>query len=145
MLASMSKAVLDYDPFWPTASCMGLLWDHNGSRAAETEPLLFLFSPSVVSGSVQPHRLQLARLLCPPLSTGICSNSCPLSQWCYPALSPSASLVSFCLQSFLGSESFPVNPLLHQVPKVLEFQLQHLSFQWIFRVNFLKDWLAWSP
>ena len=30
----------------------------------------------------------------------------------------------------------------HQVAKVLEFQLQHQSFQWIF---FLKDWLVWSP
>ena len=26
---------------------------------------------------------------------------------------------------------------LHQVAKVLEFQLQHLSFQWIFRTDFL--------
>ena len=30
---------------------------------------------------------------------------------------------------------------LPQVVKVLEFQLQHLSFQWIFRVDFLIDWL----
>ena len=29
----------------------------------------------------------------------------------------------------------------HQVTKVLEFQLQHLSFQWIFRViSFRMDW-----
>ena len=28
---------------------------------------------------------------------------------------------------------------LHQVAKVLEFQLQHQSFQWIFRVDFLQD------
>ena len=34
---------------------------------------------------------------------------------------------------------------LHQVVKVLELQLQHLSFQWIFRFNFLYDWLVWSP
>ena len=33
----------------------------------------------------------------------------------------------------------------HQVAKVLELQLQHHSFQWIFRVDFLKDWLVWSP
>ena len=33
----------------------------------------------------------------------------------------------------------------HQVVKVLELQLQHQSFQWIFRVDFLKDWLVWSP
>ena len=24
-------------------------------------------------------------------------------------------------------------------------QLQHLSFQWIFRTYFLEDWLVWSP
>ena len=29
--------------------------------------------------------------------------------------------------------------------KVLEFQLQHQSCQWIFRVDFLWDWLVWSP
>ena len=33
----------------------------------------------------------------------------------------------------------------HQVAKVLEFQLQHQSFQWVFRVDFLEDWLAWPP
>ena len=34
---------------------------------------------------------------------------------------------------------------LHQVAKVLEFQLQHQSFQWILRTDFLEDWLVWSP
>ena len=34
---------------------------------------------------------------------------------------------------------------LHQVARVLELQLQHQSFQWIFRINFLLDWLVWSP
>ena len=33
----------------------------------------------------------------------------------------------------------------HQVAKVLELQLQHQSFQWIFRTDFLQDWLAGSP
>ena len=33
----------------------------------------------------------------------------------------------------------------HQVAKVLELQLQHQSFQWIFRVDFLYEWLVWSP
>ena len=31
----------------------------------------------------------------------------------------------------------------HQVAKVLE--LQHQSFQWIFRIDFILDWLIWSP
>ena len=33
----------------------------------------------------------------------------------------------------------------HQVAKVLEFQLQHQSFQWIFKTDFLYNWLVWSP
>ena len=33
----------------------------------------------------------------------------------------------------------------HQVAKVLEFQLLHQSFQWIFRIDFLEDWLVGSP
>ena len=33
----------------------------------------------------------------------------------------------------------------HQVDKVLEFQLQHHSFQWIFRIDFLEDGKVWSP
>ena len=34
---------------------------------------------------------------------------------------------------------------LHQVVKILKFQLQHQSFQWIFRTDFLEDWLVESP
>ena len=35
---------------------------------------------SVVFNSLRPHGLQHARLPCPSLSPGACSNSCPLSQ-----------------------------------------------------------------
>ena len=52
---------------------------------------------------------QHARLPCPSLSPGVCSDSCPLNQWCYPTVSPSAALFSSCLQSSLASESFPVS------------------------------------
>ena len=38
------------------------------------------------------------------LSPGICSNSCPLSQWCHLTISSSASHFSFCLQSFSASK-----------------------------------------
>ena len=33
----------------------------------------------------------------------------------------------------------------HQLAKVLELQLQHQSFQWISRIDFLYDWLVWFP
>ena len=32
----------------------------------------------------------------------------------------------------------------HQVTKILQLQIQHQSFQWIFRIDFLEDWLVWS-
>ena len=57
-----------------------------------------LFSHSIVSDSLQP---QDVRLPCPSLSLRVCSNSCPLSQWCHPT-TPS------CPQSFPASGSFPV-------------------------------------
>ena len=44
-----------------------------------------------------------------PLSPGVCSKSCPLSEWCYLTISSSAALFSFCLQSFPASGSFPVS------------------------------------
>ena len=42
--------------------------------------VLLLFSHKVVSDSLQPHGLYHDRLLCLPLSPGICWNSCPLRQ-----------------------------------------------------------------
>ena len=32
--------------------------------------------------TLRPHELQQARLLCPSLSTGVCSNSSALNRWC---------------------------------------------------------------
>ena len=43
------------------------------------------------------------------LSRWVCSDSCPLNQWCYLTISSSATHFCFCLQSFLASESFPVS------------------------------------
>ena len=61
--------------------------------------------------SLQPHGLQHNRLSCPLPSTGTCSNSCPLSQWCYPTIPSSVPCFSSCLQPFPASGSFPVNRL----------------------------------
>ena len=46
-----------------------------------TYVMLLLFSPSGIANSWWPHRLQLIRLPYPSLTPGVCSNSCPLSQW----------------------------------------------------------------
>ena len=39
----------------------------------------------------------------------VCSNSCPLSQWCHPTISPSVDPSFSCPQSFPASGSFPVS------------------------------------
>ena len=62
-----------------------------------------------MSDSLPPYRLQHARLLCPPLSPGVCSNSCPLSQWCYLAISSSAAPFSFSFHYFPALGSFPMS------------------------------------
>ena len=66
-----------------------------------------LFSHSVVSDSLRPHERQHARLPCPSPSSWICSNSCPLSQWCHPTISSSVPFSS-CPRSFPASGSFPM-------------------------------------
>ena len=70
---------------------------------------LLLFSHSVVSDSLQPHGLQHTRLSHPSSSPEVCSNSCPLSQWCHPTISPSVVSFSSCPQSFPASGSFPMS------------------------------------
>ena len=92
------------------------------------------------------HALQHTRRPCPSPSPRACSNSCPLSQWCHPTILSSVVPFSSCLQSFPASASFlQWIGSLYQVAKVLELQLQYQAFQWIFRIDFFKDWLVWSP
>ena len=61
----------------------------------------------------------------------------PLSQWCCPSTSFSAALFSFSFSLSQNQGLFQWVGSSHQVAKVLELQLQHQSFQWIFRVDFL--------
>ena len=95
--------------------------------------------------SLQPHGLQHTSLPCPSASCGVCSSSCPLHRWCHPTISFSVTLFSFCPQSFPTSGFLQWVRSLHQVAKVLELQLQHLSIQRVFSVYFREDWLVWSP
>ena len=63
----------------------------------------------------------------PPRSLAVCSNSCPLSPWCHPAISKSSvTPYSSCLQSFPASGSFQRVSFLYQLAKLLE--LQHHVF-----------------
>ena len=94
-----------------------------------------IFRCSVVSDSLRPHGLQHARLLLgPSLSPRVCSDSCPLSCWCYLT----TSFFSFCLQCFPASGFFQWVGSSHQVVKGLELQLSHLPFPMNIQVDFLS-------
>ena len=101
------------------------------------------FSCLVVSNSLWHHGLQHPRLPCP-------SPSPELSQthihWGSDAVQPFHPLSSFSPTFNLPQHQglFQWISSSYQVAKVLECQLQHQSFQWIFRIDFLWDWLVWS-
>ena len=95
-----------------------------------------------MSDSLWPHGLQHARPPCPSPSPGVYSDSCPLSRWCHPTISSYVVPFSSCPQSFPASCLFKWVSSSHQVADVLEFQLQHQSFQWTLRTDcFRMDWL----
>ena len=78
-----------------------------------------LFSRSVASNSLWPHGLQHARLPCPSLSPGACSNSFTLSWWCHPTILSSVNpFSSWPLSQHQGL--FHWVGFSHQVAKVLE-------------------------
>ena len=67
--------------------------------------------PFLLSSSLRSHGLQHTRLPGPSLSPRICSNSCPVSQWCYPTISSSVAPFSSWLLSFPELGSFPISQL----------------------------------
>ena len=107
-------------------SCVNL----NGLKLGQ----LLLFSQSLVmSDSLRPCGWQHTRLPCPPLSPGVWWNACPLSWWCHPTILSFIITFSSCLPLFSSIRVFSNELALHiRWPK-----FKHLSFHWIFRVDFL--------
>ena len=104
------------------------------------------FNCPFLSVSVQP--LSCVRLFvtpwtaapgfpCPSPIPRACSNSCPSSQWCHPTILFSVIPFSSCFNLSQHLGLFQWVSSLHQMAKVLELQLQHQSFQWLFRTDFL--------
>ena len=102
---------------------------------------IFWFSCLVVSESLPPHGLQHARLPCPSLSSGVCSNSCPFSQWCHPTISSvlPPSSIAFSLSQHQGL--FQWIAFSHQVTKYWSFNFSISSsneYSWL--ISFRIDW-----
>ena len=100
------------------------------------------FSYSINSDSLWPQVLQHTRPPCLSPTPRVYSNLCLLSWWGHPTISASVVPFSYCPQSFPASGSFQISQFF---AKVLEFQLQNQSFQWIFSSDFLYDGLVGSP
>ena len=100
-------------------------------------------SSSVVSDSLQPPGLQHARLPCTSPTLRACSNSCPSSQWCHPAISSSVVSVSSCLQSFPASAYFSHESVLCITwPKYRSFSFSiSPSIEYSALIFFRMDWL----
>ena len=96
------------------------------------------FSCSVMSDSSHPQELQYTRLHCLSPTPGVCSNSCPLSQWCHPTISSSVVPFSSCLQSFPGSGSF-LSVLCIRWPKYSGFSISP-SNKYSGMISFRIDW-----
>ena len=106
---------------------------------------LVQFSLSVVSDSLQLNELYHVRPPCPSPTPGAYQNSSPFSRWSHSTILSSVVPFPSCPQSFPASRSFQMNQLFASVDKVLEFQLQHQSFQRTPRTALLKDGLIGSP
>ena len=118
----------------PKQCCKAIILQINSIQFSSVQ-----FSCSVVSDFLWLHGLQHPRPPCPSPTPWVYSNSCPLSWWYLPTISSSVIPFSSHLQSFpaSGKDLFQWVSSSHQVAKVLEFQLQHQSFQWIFSTDFL--------
>ena len=75
-------------------------------------------APKLLFSSVQslsrvwlcdPMNRSMPGLPCPSQTPEVHSDSCPLSQWCHPAISSSVVPFSSCLQSLPASGSFPMS------------------------------------
>ena len=119
--------------------------------------MLFFFSPIIgmwresCFSSVQFTSVQLlshvrlfvtpwitaARPPCPSPTPGVYPNPRPLSWWCHSAISSSVVPFSSCPNPSQHQGLFQWVNSSHEVAKVLEFLLQHQSFQWTPRTDLL--------
>ena len=134
---------------WINIFCLDTkMWNSTDSCTNEKylSDFMLSFSWSVMSNSLWPHGLQLARFPCPSPPPRACSNSCPLSRSCHPTISSSVIPFFFCLQSFPALGSFPMSWLfpsgsqsIGASASVLPMNIKGWFPLW------LPVWSPWSP
>ena len=93
------------------------------------------FIRSVMFDTLQPHGLQHARLPCPSPTPELAQTHVHRVVDAIQPSHPLSSLSPLALNLSHHQDLFQWFSSSHQVSKVLELQLQHQSFQWIFRVD----------
>ena len=115
--------------------CSGINTLHDYQFSSVTQSWLTLFDPMDCSTPGLPVHHQVPEFT----QTHV--------HWVSDAIQPSHPLSSpspaFNLSQHQGLFKWVSSS--HQVAKVLDFQLQHQSCQWIFRTDFLQDGLVVSP
>ena len=102
---------------------------------------MLLFSRLVVSDALWPHGLQHSRPLCPSPSPAVCPCSCPLHQWCRPAISSSDTLFSSCPQFSQHQGLFQWVNCSHQMTKYWSFSFNTSpSDEYSGLISFRIDW-----
>ena len=113
---------------WSTLKGGSEPWTCGGASNWAMEYGSVQFCHSVMSESLQPHEPRHTRPPCPSPTAGVHPNPCPSSQWCHPTILSSTVPFSSCTHLSQHQGLFKWVSSLHQVAKVLEFQLHHQSF-----------------
>ena len=128
----MCLLTLNLNVFWKTGLWMGVSFQFS----SVAQLCLMLYDPMDCSTPALPVHHQLPEFT--QIHVHWVGDAIQAS---HPLSSPSPPAFNFSQHQglFQGVSSS------HQVAKVLEFQLQHKSFQWIPRADFLWDGLVGSP
>ena len=128
---------------WISLQSKGLsrFFSNNTVQSINSLVLSFLYSPTLTSihdywknhSFLSLHGQQMGKEWKP--TPRACSNS--LSRWCHPTMPSSAVLSNSCLQFFPASGSLLMSQFFALVGQSIGAKVQHLSFQWIFRSDFL--------
>ena len=99
-----------------------------------------LFSHPAMCGSLWPNGLLHTRPPSPSPFPQVCPSSCPLLQWCHPAISSSDYLFSFCPQSLPESETFPDSAVCIRWPKYWSFSFSVSLSEYSELISLKIDW-----
>ena len=144
MVGSKGSALADWrlfllKPAWtfsplPSLVCHASPWRHT-QFSSVTQLCLTLCNPI--------DCMQHTRPPCPSPIPRAYSNSCPLNPWCHPTISSSVILFSISFNHCQHQGLFKCVSSLHQVAKVLEFQLQPSVLLMIIQDCFPLGWTGW--